>query len=269
MSNQYTAFLYTARDVLGDALAGVTIAVLSGTLPEYGGSVNVTTEPGSPLANIYWDPAGTDPMENPTTTDGMGNLLFFAPSGYYVLQTYGPTVNPGAVQVSLATSGPAGPTGPTGPGGAAQVLLNLENGVPDMTGNSFYSVVGLTNWECAHWEFVPGVTSSVYFSMRLQPTLPNTASVILELFSNNTTGTMYFNTADYVVNSGSVNVGTLNSGTQQTYTSTSPAYERVTLTFPVNSVLVANGLLVIKVTASATGTNPSNNVMMLAYLGLT
>lgn len=75
----------------GAALAGATVIVLKGTV---GGpdAVNTSTQPGSPLAAIYYDPYGEYPIDQetgPLVTDGQGNFEFWAQSSYYVLQIYG------------------------------------------------------------------------------------------------------------------------------------------------------------------------------------
>lgn len=61
---------------------GASVAVL--TQP-----ANTTTQPGSPLAQIFQDAAGTIPAANPLTTDGLGNYSFYISPGTYTLQIYG------------------------------------------------------------------------------------------------------------------------------------------------------------------------------------
>jgi hypothetical protein len=63
--------------------------VLSGTIsgPQ---AVNVSAQPGSPLAAIYSDPYGEYPIEGSVIeSDDQGNYEFWAPNGWYVLQIYG------------------------------------------------------------------------------------------------------------------------------------------------------------------------------------
>lgn len=145
----------------------------------------------------------------------------------------------------------------------------LENGVPDQTGNSYYAALSLTSWFVGHWEYVAGQSSYATFCMRLPAVAPTSASIILEVFSGDATAghTANFQTSDAVVNTGTLNVGSLTSASAQTYT-TSTAYARSTLTFAVQSSLVNNGLLIIKVATVTSGTHPTTNMYVLPYLKL-
>ena len=81
---------YSATDANGNALDGVYVAVLSGTLS----TVDTDDIPGTPLATLYADPEGTTPVANPTSTDGLGNISVCpSAAGYFVLQVYGPSIN--------------------------------------------------------------------------------------------------------------------------------------------------------------------------------
>jgi hypothetical protein len=89
---------------------------------------------------------------------------------------------------------------------------------------------------------------------------------LLELFSADTSGTATatLQTADAIVNTGTMNTSAFTAAPTQTYTSTTTAYSRTTLAFNVQSTLVANGILLIRVTASSIGT--SSNLYMLPYI---
>ena len=89
----------------GQALAGLQIAVLVGDI-NGASQVNATAFPGSPLATLYADPAAAQPVSNPVTTDGLGNLcstyngvtnlgVWVATSSnkYFVLQVSGPGIS--------------------------------------------------------------------------------------------------------------------------------------------------------------------------------
>jgi hypothetical protein len=79
------------------ALTRVQNSVLNGvSRPVPGAKVAVltqpattSTQPGSPLASIFLDPAGTQPATNPVLTDGLGNYSFYVAPGVYTLQIYG------------------------------------------------------------------------------------------------------------------------------------------------------------------------------------
>lgn len=159
----------------------------------------------------------------------------------------------------------------SGGGGGLGALQALENGVPDQTGNSFYSVVSFSNapWFCGHWEFVTGQSAYVTFCMRMPTTVSASAYIILEVFSSDTAGhTASLQTSDGVVAAGaSMNVSSLTAAPSQTYTSSTTAYARKTLTFAIQSALTAGAeMLVVKVAASSIGT--TGNLMVLPYFRL-
>lgn len=214
------------------------------------------------------------------TADGVGGTTIAATGGGggVILQTNGvsnatqSTLNLVAgTNVTLA----AGLSGDvtinsSGGGGSANGYLTLENGITDQTGNSVYSALSLTSWFVGHWEFVTNQSSYVTFSMRLPASVPSSANIILEIFSNDATAghTANFQTSDAVINTGTMNIGSLTSAASQTYTTTTTAYARTTLTFAVQSALVSNGILVIKVATAPTGTQPTANICVLPYLKL-
>lgn len=77
----------TIRDQQGNVIPAATVIILSGNLS----TVNTSTQPGSPLATIYSDPAGTmeiNQNSNPAATTGTGQFVVYAASGYYVVQAY-------------------------------------------------------------------------------------------------------------------------------------------------------------------------------------
>jgi len=65
--------------------------------PMAGASVRVCTsaatgQPCTPLAQIYSDPALTQALANPTSTDGLGNYNFYASPGRYMIEIGGPGI---------------------------------------------------------------------------------------------------------------------------------------------------------------------------------
>lgn len=111
-----TLGIYTGivTNSLGQAVPGATIIVLSGTI---GGTdaVNLSTQPGSPLATIYVDPYAQtliDQTTSPLLSDDNGNFSFCATSGWYVLQIYGLGVGAQYTQgISIFLGGSVGPQG--------------------------------------------------------------------------------------------------------------------------------------------------------------
>lgn len=147
--------------------------------------------------------------------------------------------------------------------------IPLTDGVSDNTGFAFYNVTALSNWLSGHWEFVHGQASYATFSVRVPKNMavtPN-ASIVLEIFANDATAghTANFQTSDALVST-TLDVGSLASASPQAFTTTSTAYGRVTLTFAVQSSLIAGDLLVVKIATATTGTQPVANMLVFAYL---
>ena len=110
------------RDHQGNVIPAATVIVLSGNLT----TVNTATQPGSPLATIYSDPAGTmviNQTSNPVTTNGLGQFVAYAAPGSYVIQAYRngfQLVTP----ISITTNG----TGCTISGPAGGIVFNNGSG---------------------------------------------------------------------------------------------------------------------------------------------
>ena len=110
------------RDHQGNVIPAATVIVLSGNLT----TVNTATQPGSPLATIYSDPAGTmviNQTSNPVTTNGLGQFVAYAAPGAYVIQAYRngfQLVTP----ISITTNG----TGCTVGGSAGDLQKNSGSG---------------------------------------------------------------------------------------------------------------------------------------------
>jgi hypothetical protein len=71
----------------GFALTGVEVYVC--TQPNSLSPTNLPIPP-SPLATIYSDNAGADPITQPILTDGLGNYDFYAPTGTYSIVYFDP-----------------------------------------------------------------------------------------------------------------------------------------------------------------------------------
>ena len=143
MSDTLGVINYQAISTLGTPLAGVLVAVLSGDLT----TVVTTTQPGSPLATIYTDPAGLNPILNPAMTDGDGNLNICVATGYYVLQVYGLGVvqQLQQIRVSAGVVGPlTGPTTPTSAGTTGATGQITWSGSTGATGAIYVCTAGGT-----------------------------------------------------------------------------------------------------------------------------
>jgi hypothetical protein len=153
------------------------------------------------------------------------------------------------------------------PGGGANPPL--ENCTPDETGNSFYSVNALTNYFQAGWQFTFNTTTYINCTVYI-PTAQTGATVAVDVWSSDSTAghTSTITYADGVINSGTVNIGSLTSAASQTFTTTSTANNRVTLTFNVQSTLSNGSILVVKIGTAPTGTAPTSNLNIYAHFVL-
>lgn len=187
----------------------------------------------------------------------------------------GGTVGPQGPPGPTGATGPQGPPGPQGPSGtsalAGSLDIPLENGTPDQTGNSFYSVAALTNWFCGHWEMLKNASSFIDFSVAIPPDIADfpDAKIVLDIFCNDAT---VGHTAQFTVSTGAItsagllNVGALAAAATQVFTTTSAAYQRATLIFDVPSSFSANDILVVRVATSPTGTAPAANLIVIPSL---
>jgi len=85
----------------GIPLAGATVRVCA--MPASG-------QPCTPLALIYSDPALTQALANPTTTDGLGNYFFYAAPGKYEIEISGPSITTKQIPNVVLPNDPASPT---------------------------------------------------------------------------------------------------------------------------------------------------------------
>lgn len=149
-------------------------------------------------------------------------------------------------------------------GGGANPIL--ENCSADQTGNSFPQVVSLTNWFNAHWEFIFNTTTYIDCEVYVS-TAATGATLVIDVFSADSTAghTATIQTCDGIITTGSLNVGTLSCAGSQTFATTGTAYQRVSLTFSVQSTLVNNGILVVKIGTSPTGTAPTSDLIIYPH----
>src|SRR4029077_10478169 len=84
-------------------------------IPLAGATVRVCASPASgqpctPLAQIFSDPALTQALANPTTTDGLGNYHFYAAPGKYEIEFSGPGITTKQIPDILLPSDPNAPS---------------------------------------------------------------------------------------------------------------------------------------------------------------
>lgn len=190
------------------------------------------------------------------TSDSFGNLGVWTLPGTYAftLTANGVTYGPFAVTI--------GNTSNVGGGGNPI----LENCTPDQTGNSFPQVLSLTNWFYSHWEFIFNTTTYINCTIYI-PTGATGATFVVDVASaDNTAGhTANIQTCDQVINTGTLNIGALTCAANQVFTTTATAYNRVTLTFNVQSTLSNGSILVVKIGTSPTGTAPTSDLLIYPH----
>ena len=127
----------------GVPLAGATVRVCA--MPASG-------QPCTPLAQIFSDPALTQALANPTTTDGLGNYSFYAAPGKYEIEISGPGIATKQLPNVILPNDPSSPTfsslSSTGAISAFSLSLtgNLTvNGNTTVVGNMASGTLNLTN----------------------------------------------------------------------------------------------------------------------------
>ncbi len=140
----------TARNVLGQVLAGVSVYVL------FGDTTIVDVANLTPQAVIYSDLAGQNQLTQPLVTDGLGHFSFCAGSGYYVIVITGTGISePLSYQIEMLSpigivGGYTGYTGPniyggypptgwTGPGYTGYGAIPGSQGPTGPTGYTGYT----------------------------------------------------------------------------------------------------------------------------------
>jgi hypothetical protein len=85
----------------GRPMAGATVRVCTSA---------ATGQPCSPLASIFSDPALTQALANPISTDGLGNYTFYAAPGRYEVEISGPNITTKQLPNVILPNDPASPT---------------------------------------------------------------------------------------------------------------------------------------------------------------
>ncbi|HXL23027.1 MAG TPA: hypothetical protein VOA78_11215 [Candidatus Dormibacteraeota bacterium] len=122
----------------GVPLAGATVRVCAQP---------ATGQPCTPLALIYSDPALTQALANPTTSDGLGNYHFYAAPGKYMVEISGPGITTKQTPDVII---PIDPTSPTFSGNVSAFSLTLSgnltvSGSTTVLGNLASGTLNLSN----------------------------------------------------------------------------------------------------------------------------
>lgn len=116
--------------------------------------------------------------------------------------------------------------------------------VTSLAGNSFWSVLGLTDWDAGHWEFVKDVDGKVYGSV-LVPSGVSSATLRLAVAANATSGVTRLGVGYAAVADGeSLNPASLTDVTKQDITVPATAYLRKDVTFSLTGLAGADLVLV-------------------------
>jgi hypothetical protein len=154
-------------------------------------------------------------------------------------------------------------------GGTGGGNPTLDNCTPDQTGNSFYSVTSLTNYFYASWQFVFNTSTYINCTAYI-PSAQTGATIVLDIATSDGTAghTASIQTCDQVINTGTINAGALTCASAQTFTTTSTAYNRVSLTFNVQSTLANGSILAVKILTTPSGTAPTGNLLVYPHFNL-
>jgi hypothetical protein len=150
-------------------------------------------------------------------------------------------------------------------------FLSLGNLTPDSSSFASKAALALTNWNAGLWEFTPGQTASLFFTVKIPTDLglvPN-AMINLDIFcADSGSHTADFSTADAdLTTQGNLNV-TLTATPVQMYVTPSSAYQRNTLSFPIQSAFSSGDTLVCQVKSAPVGTQPTSSMFVFPYFSI-
>lgn len=131
-------------------------------------------------------------------------------------------------------------------GGGAGGFIDLRNPrVTSLAGNSFFTVLGLTDWDFGHWEFVKDVDGKVYGVARLGATV---TTINLLIAANATSGVTRLSVRHKTVtDADSLNPGSLTAITSQDITVPGTAYLAKKVTFTITETVAGKDAMIIEV----------------------
>lgn len=113
-----------------------------------------------------------------------------------------------------------------------------------LAGNAFFTVLGLTDWDAGHWEFVKDVDGKIYGNV-LVPTNVTAATLRLVIAANATSGVTRLNVGyAAIANNESLNPSALTDSTAQDITVPGTAYLRKDVTFSLTGLAGADLVVV-------------------------
>lgn len=153
-----------------------------------------------------------------------------------------------------------------------RVPIQISNPrVSTTAGNSFYSVLALTNYDAGHWEFVKDVDGTVYGYVKAPKNLavtPN-ASVVLVTAYNATSGVSRWKVSSKDPADGETLNVSFTAETAQDITVPGTAYLRKDVSFSLTNPPAADDLLVLAVLHEGSHANDTvavNSLLFAAFL---
>ncbi len=129
-----------------------------------------------------------------------------------------------------------------------RIPIRIRN--PDDTGNAFFNVTGLTDWDAGFWEFVNDVDGKVFGVVQVPSniTASPSAKIILSIGANATAGVTRLNVGTKDVADGeSMNPAALVDETAQNVTVPGTARLRKDVTFTLTNPPAADDILIVEI----------------------
>lgn len=149
-----------------------------------------------------------------------------------------------------------------------RVPVDMRNPrVATLAGNTFWSVLGLTNWDAGHWEFGKDVDGKVYGLVGVPKNLAGTpaASIRLVTAYNATTGVARWSVSTKDPADGETLNVALTAETAQDITVPGTAYLRKDVAFTLTNPPAADDVLVVEVFHEGAHTNDTVAVNSLLF----
>lgn len=146
---------------------------------------------------------------------------------------------------------------------ATVTLLNPQ--VSANAGNTFFSVLGLTDWDAGHWEFVKDVDGKIYGIVKVPPDYSSGGALKMSIAANATSGATRLGVGTKAVADGESMNPTLTDETKQDITVPGTAYLRKVVSFTLTETLAASDLLLVEIFHEGSHTNDSLAVNTLLF----
>jgi hypothetical protein len=155
----------------------------------------------------------------------------------------------------------------SGGGGGAQVVP-IELTTPRLTSlqdNCFWTVLGLTDWDAGHWEFLKDVEGKLYGQVAVPDNYTSGGVIRLLVAANATSGVTRLQVGTKAVADGESLNPTLTDETAQDITVPGTAYLRKDVTFTLTETLADKDLLLVEVFHDGDHANDTLNANTLLF----